>query len=323
MCTCIRLTTHDHYFGRNLDLEYSYQETVAITPRHYPFHFRTAGTLAQHAAMIGMAFVVDGYPLYYEATNEHGLSMAGLNFPASAVYHPDRADKTNVASFELIPFVLSQCATVAQAEALLATVNITPDSFNEQLPSSPLHWMVDDRERCLVVESTADGLHLYDNWSNVMTNEPPLPFQLENLMHYQALSPEEPTNRFAPQLPLRMSGRCTGALGLPGDWSPWSRFVRAAFLVNNSVCGSGEAESVGQFFHLLDGVAHPRGCAHLPHGHEITVYSSCCNADTGVYYYTTYGNRQLNAVHLHHAPLDSDTVITFPLQKAESICHQN
>lgn len=316
MCTAIRLTTRDHYFGRNLDLEYSYQETVAITPRRYPFHFRHEGTNSDHFAMIGMAFVVGGMPLYYEATNEKGLSMAGLNFPASAVYHDVKPDCANVASFELIPYILGQCESVQEAKTLLQRLNITRDGFSEQLPPSPLHWMIDDREGCIVVESMADGLHVYDNWSNVMTNEPPLPLQLENLAHYQALSPEEPVNRFAPALPLKVGGRCTGAIGLPGDWSPWSRFVRAAFLTNNSVSGDSEEESVGQFFHILGGVAHPRGCAHLPHGYEITVYTSCCNADTGVYYYTTYGNQQICAVDMHKVDLDGGEVVSYELKSS-------
>ena len=276
MCTAIRLTTRDHYFGRNLDLEYSYQETVAITPRRYPFHFRHEGTNSDHFAMIGMAFVVGGMPLYYEATNEKGLSMAGLNFPASAVYHDVKPDCANIASFELIPYILGQCESVQEAKTLLQRLNITRDGFSEQLPPSPLHWMIDDREGCIVVESMADGLHVYDNWSNVMTNEPPLPLQLENLAHYQALSPEEPVNRFAPTLPLKVGG-----------------------------------------------VAHPRGCAHLPHGYEITVYTSCCNADTGVYYYTTYGNQQICAVDMHKVDLDGGEVVSYELKKQQGICYQN
>ena len=80
MCTAVSYRTRDHYFGRNLDLDYSYQETVTITPRNYPFRFRNKTTLESHYAMIGMATMADGYPLYYEATNEKGLSMAGLNW---------------------------------------------------------------------------------------------------------------------------------------------------------------------------------------------------------------------------------------------------
>lgn len=180
------------------------------------------------------------------------------------MYHDVKPDCANVASFELIPYILGQCESVQEAKTLLQRLNITRDGFSEQLPPSPLHWMIDDREGCIVVESMADGLHVYDNWSNVMTNEPPLPLQLENLAHYQALSPEEPVNRFAPALPLKDGRTLHGAIGLAGDWSPWSRFVRAAFLTNNSVSGDSEEESVGQFFHILGGVAHPRGCAHLP-----------------------------------------------------------
>ena len=84
MCTAITYSTKDHYFGRNLDLEFSYREEVTITPRNYPFAFRKTSRIEQHYALIGMAFVVDDYPLYYDATNEKGLSMAGLNFPGNA-----------------------------------------------------------------------------------------------------------------------------------------------------------------------------------------------------------------------------------------------
>ena len=86
MCTAAAFQNQDFYFGRNLDLDYSYHEEITITPRNYPFRFRYAETLSQHYAMIGMAYVADDYPLYYEATNEAGLSMAGLNFPGNADY---------------------------------------------------------------------------------------------------------------------------------------------------------------------------------------------------------------------------------------------
>ena len=85
----------------------------------------------------------------------------------------------------------------------------------------------------------------------------------------------------------------------------------------------GAEESAGQFFHILGGVAHPRGCAHLPHGYEITVYTSCCNADTGVYYYTTYGNHQITAVDMHRENLDGDRLVRYPLVQGEQIALQN
>ena len=119
MCTAISFNAKDNYFGRNLDLEYSYSETVTITPRNYIFKFRRVKELETHYAMIGMAYVSDGYPLYYEATNEKGLSMAGLNFPGNAYFKECEGNMDNVAPFELIPWVLWQCDSVTQAKRLL------------------------------------------------------------------------------------------------------------------------------------------------------------------------------------------------------------
>ena len=120
MCTALAMSGKDRYFGRNLDLEYSYIETITITPRNFPFAFRKKETIAHHYAMIGTAYVRDGYPLYYDATNEKGLSMAGLNFPGNAVYKPYVIGRENVAPFELIPWILGQCATVKEAKEKLS-----------------------------------------------------------------------------------------------------------------------------------------------------------------------------------------------------------
>ena len=124
MCTAVNFLSGDNYFGRNLDLERSYGERVVITPRHYKFTMGTLPALESHYAMIGMATVVDDYPLYYEATNETGLSMAGLNFPGNACYHAYKEDKDNVTPFELIPYILGKCKSVAEANVELEKINI-------------------------------------------------------------------------------------------------------------------------------------------------------------------------------------------------------
>ena len=107
MCTAVTYKSFNNYFGRNLDYEFSYDETVTITPRNYPINFRHMGKIESHYAMIGMAFVQEGYPLYYDATNEKGLSMAGLNFPRLADYKEFCEGKDNVAPFEFILWILS------------------------------------------------------------------------------------------------------------------------------------------------------------------------------------------------------------------------
>jgi len=320
MCTAINFKTKDHYFGRNLDLEYTYQESVAVTPRNYPFHFRLAGTIESHYAMIGMAYVADGYPLYYDATNEKGVSMAGLMFAGNAHYPEPAEGKDNIPPFEFIPWILCQCEDMQKVRKLLERVNLANISFSEELPLTPLHWMISYKEESLVVESATDGLHVYENPVGVLTNNPPFPVQLWNLNNYMGVTREAADNRFAKKLSLSAYSKGMGALGLPGDLSSSSRFVRAAFVLHNSVCKESEEESVGQFFHILTSVEQQRGCVRVrEEEYEITVYSCCCNAEKGIYYYTTYGNRQISAVDMRKENLDGTVVISYNLVKNEQI----
>lgn len=324
MCTAITYHTKDHYFGRNLDLEYSYEEQVVVTPRNYVFSFRKVGTMKNHYAMIGMAYVQEGYPLYYEATNEKGLSMAGLNFPENAYYGEVLPGKDNVASFELIPWVLGQCATVAEVKCLLEHINIANIAFSETLPPSPLHWIIADKECALTVEAVTEGLKVYDNPIGVLTNNPTFDYHMTNLNNYMNLSNQTSMNRFAKGLHLKEYSRGMGALGLPGDLSSTSRFVRMAFNKLNSVVEEeSEEASVGQFFHLLDSVAMTTGALQMPNGrYDRTVYSCCCNVDRGIYYYTTYENRQICAADMHKTDLDGAEMVKFPLLKKPNILFQ-
>ncbi len=324
MCTAIAYKTRDHYFGRNLDLERSYQERVVITPRNYSFAFRKMGKLSHHYAMIGMAAAVEGYPLYYEATNEKGLSVAGLNFPGEAVYQAEKADMDNVTPFELIPWLLGQCATLKEARERLKRINLLDQAFSAALPLSPLHWIVSDRTGAITVEPMGDGLRIYDNPVGVLTNNPPFPYHLYHLNDYMNLTSDPPVNRFAAVLPLKPYSLGQGGMGLPGDLSSASRFVKAAFTLHHSRSGEGESESVSQFFHILGSVAQQRGCVCVRgEEYEYTLYSSCCNTDRGVYYYTTYENSQITAVDMHREDLEGDAIVCYALIKGQQIRQQN
>lgn len=324
MCTAATYRTRDFYFGRTLDYEVSYGEEVTVAPRSYPFRFRTGEALERHYAMIGMAHVADGCPLYYDAVNEKGLGMAGLNFVGNAVYHKPDPERDNVETFEFIPWILGRCATVEEARAQLGRLNLTGGAFNAALPAAQLHWIIADKDGAIVVESVKDGLHVYDNPAGVLANNPPFDRQMFNLNNYMALSPRQPQNRFSSQLDLTLYSRGMGALGLPGDLSSQSRFVRAAFVRLNSVSGDSEEESVSQFFHILNSVDQQRGCCELAPGvYEYTIYTSCCNADRGTYYYTTYDNHQISAVDLRRTDLDGADLIRYPLITGEQIRFQN
>ena len=283
MCTAVSWYGQKHYFGRNLDVEHPYGEQIVVTPRGFAWRFRHQPEPAPSYAMIGTAVMVDGVPLYFDATNEKGLSVAGLRFADNACYRPDGA---GVASFELIPWLLTRCASVSQAVMLLGSVCITDDAFRADLPPSPLHWMVADATASVTVEQTAAGLTVTENPVGVLTNNPPFDRQLDKLHDYMALSPADPTNRFAPDCPLTVYSRGMGAIGLPGDFSSSSRFVRAAFVRAHLARDGERAGDVGQFFRILDAVAQPLGCVILPDGQqEYTAYSSCCDTAAGAYYY--------------------------------------
>lgn len=324
MCTAVTLNSKDFYFGRTLDYEFSYREEVTVMPRHFPLAFRNGLTLEAHYAMIGMAFVQDNYPLYYDAVNEKGLGIAGLNFVGNAVYEKPGEGRINVAQYELIPWLLSQCASVQEAKEMLARIRITDEAFRADLPVAKLHWIIADKNEAITLECTASGMHVYDNPVGILANNPAFPEQLLRLSDFMQLSAGEPENRFAPGLTLPMYSRGMGAMGLPGDLSSRSRFVRASFVKINSVSGDSEEESVSQFFHVISSVEQQRGCCRLGSGeYEITIYTSCCNAGKGIYYYTTYGNRRITGVDMHREDLNRSTLARYPLIQGESILMQN
>ncbi len=320
MCTAATYQTKDFYFGRTLDYEFSYGDEVTVTPRNYPLAIRNGEDLKNHYAIIGMAHVAGDYPLYYDAMNEKGLCMAGLNFVGNAAYHKVQEGKENVAQFEFIPWILGKCASLKEAKECLATMTLTDTPFSEKFAPASLHWLIADKSGAVTVESMADGLHVYDNPVGVMTNNPPFPQQLFGLNNYRHLSPGQPENTFAQELPLQTYSRGMGALGLPGDLSSASRFVRVAFTKMNAKSGSSEAESVSQFFHILGSVEQTRGCCLVGEdAYEITLYTSCCNAQKGIYYYTTYENHQITGVDMHRENLEGSMLVRYPLVTGEQI----
>lgn len=203
-------------------------------------------------------------------------------------------------------------------------MNLTGTPFSEQLPTAQLHWIIADRNGAITVECMADGLHVYENPVGVLTNNPPFPQQMFLLNQYMGLSPKQPVNTFAPEVGLVTYSRGMGAIGLPGDLSSTSRFARVAFVKQNSLPADSEAESVSQFFHILGSVDQQRGCCEVaPDKYEITIYTSCCNADKGIYYYNTYEGHQINAVDMNRENLDGAELARYPLIQGENINWQN
>lgn len=319
MCTASNYITNDHYFGRNFDYEISYNERVTITPRNYKFKFRKIDDIDSHYAIIGIAAGIDSYPLYYDACNEKGLSIAGLNFPDNAFYREYEDGKINLTPFEFIPYLLGKAANLSEAEELLNDINLVNINFSDELPLSPLHWMISDDSGAIVVEPLNDGLKIYHNPIGVLTNNPPFDKQLFYLNNYISLSNKTPQNTFGGSIKLFDYSRGMGAIGLPGDLSSASRFAKVAFTRANSYSEFDETSSVSQFFHILGSVEQQKGCTFIdePNLYEYTIYTSCYNTNKGILYYKTYNNSQITSVDLNKENLNSNKLINYLLINEE------
>lgn len=319
MCTAISFNAKGHYFGRTLDLEKRYGERVTITPRNCVLKFKSGEIIQWHHAIIGMAAVVENYPLYFDATNERGLSIAGLNFVGNAYYGEAVKEKINLAPYELIPYLLAKYESVDECAKVLKEINLVDTKFNENLENGQLHWLIADKDKSIVVENMRDGMKIHQNSIGVLTNNPPFEYQMMNLNNYIGLSNIDPQNTFSDKVNLQIYSRGMGALGLPGDFSSTSRFVKVAFTKLNSVIPADEISSVSQFFHILGAVEQVEGCVIFGGKFERTQYMSGCNTERGIYYYKTYENSQINAIDMYRENLDSQELICYDLIFSEKI----
>ena len=314
MCTAVVYKGKSKFFGRNLDLEYFYDEAVTITPKNFLLKFKKRIAIESHFAIIGMAYVVDNYPLYYDGMNDKGLAMAGLSFPGYAKYNKIDEEKENITPFELIPYVLGTCESVEEAKKLLSNINIVEINFSEKLPLTPMHFIISDGEKSITIESVQNGLNIYDNPIGVLSNSPEFDYQLFNLNNYMNLSKKAPKNSFNDKLDLKVYSRGMGGLGLPGDLSSVSRFVRASFVKSNLVKGVTDKEDISQFFHILSSVEQQKGCVKVDkEKYEYTIYSSCMDLEKGIYYYKTYDNSQIIGIDMNRYDLNSKEIKSYKI----------
>lgn len=318
MCTAISDNGYCHLFGRTLDIECSYGEVAVVTPRNFRFDFLHERSVRTHPAITGIACIRHNVPLYYDAINEAGLAVAGLNFPGNAVYHAPKAAMHNVASFELIPWILCQCDTLTAAIELLQSTNITSDCFSAEMPVTPLHWIVADKTGAVTVESVSGGLKIYENPFGVLTNNPPFPYHQISISNFMHLDSCPAKNNLCPSLDLAPYSRGMGAMGMPGDHSSPSRFVRAVFAKNHTAPASTEQDAVSRFFHMMDTVSVPCGCVKTGENKSVlTVYTSCASTGTFTYYFATYHNRRTRAVCVQDQRLDTRELLSFSMHDSE------
>ena len=306
MCTVMAYRACDTVVGRNLDLERSLGEALMLLPRRAPFSYRCARTPKTAYAVMGMACQPHEQPLFFDALNEKGVYMAALNFPLWASYMPSESDGA-VAPFELIPFVLRQCAAAREAADILRRTTVAAMAYDEAWPLTPLHWFVCDEAESFAVEPLADGLHIEPADADVLTNSPPLSYHRIRLADFTAISPADPPEMFG-SLPTAVYSRGAGTVGLPGDWSSSARFVRAAYMLQHAPWLSPVGAMRDHTMQMLSCVSFPKGCVRVGEADEFTVYSSCAALRAGTYSFTTYHDRRVRTVSLADVDTDGQNV---------------
>jgi choloylglycine hydrolase len=314
-CTSLRIKSTEGgiFYARTMEFPTSPQVTVAVFPRGtvmrgtLPDGKQEGATWTSKYGFVGMRDYAP--PIVSDGMNEKGLVVGMLLFPGYAGYQPfdsALAVKT-IANFEMANWLLSSFATVDEVCEGLKTMRVCEAPL--PMPggvSLPLHYVVHDAMGgCLVVEYMEGRLKVYDNPLGVMTNSPPFDWMLINLSNYVNLSatgvPKLDLNGFS----IRPAGQGSGMLGLPGDFTPPSRFVRFVALTQSALPVSGPDAGVTLAMTLIDNADIPKGAVRqtTPNGdsYDVTIWSVVADTTRLRYYFRTYDNKNWSMVDVPRA----------------------
>lgn len=329
MCTALSLRTKDgnYLFGRNMDLEYNFNQAVHLVPRNFEYKNVVTNSIEYFKyAVIGMATIIDNHPMFADGMNEKGLVCAGLNFPGYAYYEKEAVQgKTNLPTHDVITWILSNFDKTEDVKEAFNNIEIIGKTINSQTGLATLHWIVVDKEgKSIVIEKTKEKLKVYDNNIGVLTNSPTFDWHTTNLRQYMSASAKQPENTTWVNEELKPLGQGLGSWGLPGDFSPSSRFVRISFLRSRVHEVEGGTKGVSEFFHMLNNVAMPNYSVVTPEGiNDITQYTSCMCQNSGIYYYNTYNNSRINAIDMNKENLDCNEIKKFSYLNEMDVNYQN
>lgn len=324
MCTCVNILKNEkNFFCRNMDLDYSFNEKIIITPKNYIIKFKKEKSIKSHYAFIGVGTIIDNYPLYAEACNEKGLCIAGLNFPENCKYYKYNKKMNNYAPYEMVLLIMSTCKNMIEVKKTLKNINLLNQNFSLKVPLTPLHFMISFKNESIVIETLEDGMHIYDNIFNVLTNNPKFYYHKNNITNYLQLHIGSPINMVNKNIEISHYSYGQGAYGLPGDYSSTSRFIKTFFVKSNLILNNNDDNNVNQCFKCLESVAMPYGLVKASYGLEYTRYMCCIDTKRIVYYYKTYNNSTIHCVHLKKENLNSKELIVYNLIDKISIINQN
>jgi len=314
-------------FGRNMDIEYSFNQSIIFIPRNFKcVNKSNKKELTTKYAVLGMGTIFDDYPTFADGMNEKGLGCAGLNFPVYVSYSKEDIEgKTNIPVYNFLLWVLANFSSVEEVKEALKNANIVDIPISENIPNTTLHWMISDiTGKSIVVEQTKEKLNVFDNNIGVLTNSPTFDWHVANLNQYVGLRYNQVPEFKLGDQSLTALGQGTGLVGLPGDFTPASRFIRVAFLRDAMIKNDKDSIDLIEFFHILNNVAMVRGSTRtVEEKSDLTQYTSCMCLEKGIYYYNTYENNQINAIDMNKENLDGNEIKTYKYNKTLSINHVN
>ncbi|KNZ40309.1 choloylglycine hydrolase family protein [Acetobacterium bakii] len=311
MCTSLTLTTKDHLnlLARTMDFAFVLEPELIFVPRKYPFVFEMdASSHSVTYALMGIGQQQDNTYAFTDGVNEAGLACATLYFPGYAHYSEGIiADKTNLASYEVVGWLLANFATIDEVKEAVSQLNIVNAPAKLFGVVTPLHWIVTDKSgAAIVIEPMESGLVVYDNPLGVMSNSPDFNWHMTNIRNYIGINPFKIEALKLNGLTFAPFGNGARTIGLPGDYTPPSRFIRALFGKEAINELDNEDEGIKAAFHILASVDIPKGSVITDEGVDYTQYTACMVCNTGTYYIKTYDNNQIIRACLFNEDLNAD-----------------
>lgn len=309
MCTSITLKTNDrlNMLARTMDFAFILEPELIFIPRKHPLVFEL--NLPEQSvkyALMGIGQQQETFA-FTDGVNEAGLACATLYFPGYAQYSEAIiSDKTNLASYEVVGWLLSNFSTIDEVKSAISQLNIVNTPAKLFGIVTPLHWIVTDKNgNTIVIEPMESGLVIHDNPLGIMSNSPDFNWHLTNIRNYIGINPFKIETLKLNGLTFAPFGNGARTIGLPGDYTPPSRFIRALFGKEAINELENEDEGIKAAFHILASVDIPKGSVITDEGVDYTQYTACMVCNTGTYYVKTYDNNQITRACLFDEDLDA------------------
>lgn len=312
MCTSISLSSHDdkHLLARTMDFSFELEPEMCIFPRKYPLSF-ISGKLTEHYALMGLSKNIGSY-FVADAVNEYGLSGAALYFEGYAHYNKEAdANKKPVAPHELVMWLLCRCRSIEEVLEELLQIDIVDHVLDFLGVVPPLHYTFMDKSgRSIIIEFMSDGTHIHENKLGVLTNSPDYSWHLTHVRSFIGLDPKQVASREIYGELFKPFGQGSGTFGLPGDFTPPSRFIKTLYNKLSAKKATGEKDLVLKALHILNGVDIPLGSVITPRDSiDYTQYTSYMVLNGPTYYYRLANSLDVKSVEMASYNVDGDTLI--------------